>query len=59
MLCCLSGPELTLLSAVIANQIACCVPEDELELYAALYAAIGDQLALILTAGCGRDTGNA
>ena len=54
MLCCLSGPELTILSAVIASQIACCVPEEQLELYAALYSAIGDQIALILTAGCGK-----
>lgn len=52
MLCGLSGAELTLLASAIANQIACCSPEEELELLAALYTSIGDQLALIAAAGC-------
>lgn len=41
------------LSALIALQIACCVPEEELELLSALYSSIGDQLSLIgAAAGC-------
>ena len=52
MLCELSGQELTLLAAVIANQIACCVPEEQLSLLGAFYTVLGDQLALIASAGC-------
>lgn len=52
MLCKCSGQELTLLAAVIAVEIACCVPEEEIELLGALYTVLGDQLALIAAAGC-------
>lgn len=54
MLCNCSGKELTFLSAIIAIQIAECVSEEEVELLAALYCSIGDQLALIASAGCGK-----
>lgn len=56
MLCQCSGKELTLLAAVIANQIACCVPEEQLGLLGAFYTVLGDQLALIASAGCEKDT---
>lgn len=56
MLCQCSGKELTLLATIIANQIACCVPEEQLELLAAFYSSLGDQLALIAAAGCGATT---
>ncbi|HWR24130.1 MAG TPA: hypothetical protein VN366_11710 [Feifaniaceae bacterium] len=52
MLCQCSGRELAFLSSVLAIQIASCVPEGQLELLAALYCSIGDQLALIAAAGC-------
>ena len=56
MLCQCSGAELSLLATAIANQIASCVPEEQIELLAALYTSIGDQLALIAAAGCGKTT---
>ncbi len=52
MLCELSGQELTLLAAIIAVEIARCVPEEEIALLGALYTVLGDQLALIAAAGC-------
>lgn len=54
MLCRCSGKELTFLAAILANQIAECVSEEEVELLAALYSSIGDQLALIASACCGK-----
>ncbi len=56
MLCDCSGKELALLATFIAIQMASCLPQEEIDLLAALYTSIGDQLTLIATAGCGKSS---
>ncbi len=55
MLCQCSGSELALLATFIAIQMASCLPQEEIDLVAALYTSIGDQLVLISAAGSGKD----